>query len=64
MTYPPDLDVPLGSVLEVTHDGDESVTLHLQTVSGSFTIRLAMSREDLCSAVCATYLDEMAGVQP
>lgn len=64
MTHPPDLDIPPGSVLEVTHDGDKSVTLHLHTVSGSFVIRLAMSREDLCSAVCATYLDEMAEAQP
>lgn len=63
MTYPPDLDVPLGSVLEVTHDGDESVTLHVHTASGSFVIRLAMSRHELCSAVCATWLDEMAEAQ-
>lgn len=63
MKHPPDLDIPLGSVLEVEHDGDESVTLYLHTVNGSLSIRLAMSREDLCSAVCATYLDEMAEAQ-
>lgn len=60
MKQPPDLDIPPGSVLEVEHDGDESVTLHLQTASGSLSIRLAMSRHELCSAVCATWLDEMA----
>lgn len=64
MHAPPDLDIPAGSVLEIDHDGDTSVTLHLHTTHGSFTIRLAMSRDDLCSAVCATYLDEMAEVQP
>lgn len=63
MKQPPDLDIPPGSVLEVEHDGDESVTLHLHTASGSFVIRLAMSRHELCSAVCATWLDEMAEAQ-
>lgn len=63
MKHPPDLDIPAGSVLEVEHDGDESTTFHLHSVSGSFVIRLAMSREDLCSAICATYLDEMAEVE-
>lgn len=63
MQAPPDLDIPAGSVLEISHDGDESVMLEFHTTHGSFSIRLAMSRDDLCSAVCATYLDEMAEVE-